>query len=234
MAAAFLPFLLMGASALGGALNKPKPQITTSKNSSSSTSSGTTMPTYDEGQLDVRNFLLREMMGGIENTPDFAKNYTAQGVANINRGADATSNNIRNMMLGRGLGRTSAGIAPEIANENARFGALSSFQNEVPLKMDELKRQRMNDFARFFSSLPVGNTQNQSSTSNSEGTQTMTPSTQSPLAGGLGALSQMGGFLYGSGAFGGNKGNNGVQSVDYSTPLPNTFPTWNPVTGRME
>jgi hypothetical protein len=231
MAAAFLPFLLMGASALGGALNKPKPTVTTNKSSSSST--GTTMPTYDDAQLDVRNFLLRELMGGVESTPDYAKNYTAQGIAGINKNADATQNQIRQAMLGRGLGRTSAGIAPEIAGENARFGAISQFENSVPLYMEELRRNRLKDFSQFFSSLPVGSTQNQSS--NSEGTQTATPGGQSALQGGLSGASQMGAFLYGSGAFG-NNGNNsgGVQPNTYSTPLPNTFPIWNPVTGRME
>ena len=201
MAAAFIPFLLMGAQALSGALaNKSKTSTTTQNTKQTQTSSGSTAPNYDAGQLDVRNFLLRELMGGVENTPDFAKNYTAQGIANINQGADATSNAIRQAMLSRGLGRTSAGFAPEVANENARYGQLSQFQNQIPLQMDELRRQRMNDLSKFFVSLPVGTTTNQTSTStgNMQGTST-TPDNM--LAGGLGGLSQMGAFLYGQGAF---------------------------------
>jgi hypothetical protein len=219
MAAAFIPFLLMGASALGGALNS-KPKVTKTTQDTKSSATGTTMPTYDEAQLDVRNFLLRELMGGVENTPDFEKNYTAGGIANINRGADRTANQIRQAMIGRGLGRTSAGLSPEIANENARFGQLSQFQNSVPLQMEELRRNRMKDFAGFFSSLPVGSTQNQSSTSSSQGTQT-SPGTN-PLAGGLSGLGQMAGFLYGSGAFG--KG--GQSSNPYGYDMGQTHQPW--------
>jgi hypothetical protein len=203
MAAAFVPFLLMGAQALSGALaNKSKTNTTTQDTKQTTSSSGSTAPNYDDAQLDVRNFLLRELMGGVESTPDFAKNYTQQGIGQINQNADRTQNQIRQAMLSRGLGRTSAGFAPEVANENARFGAISQFENEVPLKMEELRRNRMNDFARFFTSLPVGTSTNQTSTStgNMTGTQT-TPGNM--LAGGLGGLSQMGAFLYGNGAFGG-------------------------------
>ena len=206
MAAAFIPFLLMGAQALSGALaNKKKTNTTTQDTKQTTTSSGSTAPNYDEGQLDVRNYLLREMMGNVEAVPGYEAGYRAQGISNINRGADRTSEQIRQAMMGRGLGRTSAGIAPEIANENARFGQLSTFENQVPLQMEELKRNRMNDFARFFSSLPVGTTQNQTSTStgNMQGTST-TPN--NAFAGGLGGLSQMGAFLYGQDAFG-NKNN---------------------------
>ena len=219
--AAFVPFLLMGAQALSGALaNKSKTSTTTQKTEQNQTQSGTNRPLYDDGQLDVRNFLLLELMGGVESTPDFAKNYTAQGISQINQNADRTQDQIRNAMLSRGLGRTSAGLSPEIANENARFGQLSQFQNSVPLKIDEMQRARMRDLSQFFSSLPVGTSQNQTSTStgNSTGTST-TPN--NALAGGLGGLSQMGSFLYGSGAFGGgNKSsgttvNNGLSNDDW-------------------
>jgi len=208
MAAAFIPFLLMGAQALSGALaNRKKTNTTTQDTKQTQTMSGSSMPSYDEAQLDVRNFLLREMMGNVEEVPGYEAGYRAQGISNINKGADRTSEQIRQAMMGRGLGRTSAGIAPEIANENARFGQLSTFENQVPLQMEELKRNRMNDFAKFFSSLPVGTTQNQTSTStgNMQGTQT-TPGNM--LAGGLGGLSQMGAFLYGQDAFG-NKNSGG-------------------------
>jgi hypothetical protein len=218
MAAAFVPFLLMGAQALSGALaNKSKTSTTTQNTTQNQTQSGTNKPLYDEGQLDVRNFLLRELMGGVESTPDFAKNYTAQGISNINRGADATSNNIRNAMLSRGLGRTSAGLSPEVANENVRFGQLSQFQNSVPLKIDEMQRARMRDLSQFFAALPVGTSQNQTSntTGNMTGTQT-TPN--NALAGGLGGLSQMGAFLYGQGAFGNNGGGNIPSSPKWIDP----------------
>jgi len=200
MAAAFVPFLLMGAQALSGALaNKSKTSTTTQKTEQNQTQSGTNKPLYDEGQLDVRNFLLRELMGGVESTPDFAKNYTAQGIGQINQNADRTQNQIRQAMLSRGLGRTSAGIAPEIAGENARFGQLSQFQNSVPLKIDEMQRARMRDLSQFFAALPVGTSQNQTSTSTGNSTGTSTTPNNS-LAGGLGGLSQMGAFLYGNGA----------------------------------
>ena len=202
MAAAFVPFLLMGAQALSGALaNKSKTSTTTQKTEQNQTMSGSTAPKYDEGQLDVRNFLLRELMGGVESTPDFAKNYTAQGIGQINQNADRTQEQIRQAMLSRGLGRTSAGFAPEVAGENARFGQLSQFQNSVPLKIDEMQRARMRDLSQFFSSLPVGTSQNQTSTSTGNSTGTSTTPNNS-LAGGLGGLSQMGAFLYGNGAFG--------------------------------
>ena len=50
MAAAFVPFLLMGAQALSGALaNKSKTSTQTQKTEQNQTQSGTNRPLYDEG-----------------------------------------------------------------------------------------------------------------------------------------------------------------------------------------
>lgn len=201
MPAFLAPLLISGISALAGGLGN-RAQKQTQNTTSTTNSTNTTRPDYDPKTATVRDFLLNTLMDRTALPENFQQNYLNEGVANINRGADANSNAVRQAMISRGLGRTSAGLAPEIATEGSRFQQLASFQNNAPLALDEMQRKRIMDLSQFFSSLPVGSVQtgNQTTTGNATST---TPSNM--LGGALQGGAQMAAFLYGNGAFGGKK-----------------------------
>jgi hypothetical protein len=194
----FVPALMTGISALAGAMGN-RSQTQQQESSTTSNQNQTTRPIYDDKQAAIRDFMLQALMGNVENSPQLGNAFLDSSIRGINQQYGAGVNGILQLMVSRGLGRTSAGIAPEMALEGNRMGAIAQAYGQVPMVNYETNRNALGDLASFFSSLPVATNTTGTTTSNTKGTAT-TPGNM--LGGSLGNGAQMAAFLYGNGAFG--------------------------------
>ncbi len=199
--AIFVPALLSGIGALAGAFGN-RAQTQRQESTTTQNQNQTTRPVYDDKAAQIRDFLLQTMMGNVENSPNLGDAYLNNSIRGINSQFGTGINNIRQAMISRGLGRTSAGLAPEMALEGSRMGSIAQAYGQVPMINYETNRNAIGDLASFFSSLPVAQNTTGTTTSNTSGTST-TPSNM--LGGALGNGAQMAAFLYGQGGFGGKK-----------------------------
>lgn len=153
-----IPALISGASALAGAFANRGQTQKTSANQTTNTDQ-TTRPVYDEKLGITRDLLLNALLGRMEGAPNFGELLTRQGVANVNNTFNNTARTLSNNAISRGLGRTSAGFAPQVQTELARAGNVADVLNQAPLQQEQLERERLDQILRFVATLPVGQQQ---------------------------------------------------------------------------
>lgn len=198
----FIPALIAGMSALGGAAANRRQQQT-QQTSQTSTTNQSSMPVYGETELDVRNNILRQLLGATEETPDFISGATAAGIQGINATDAARRRMQQALMTSRGLGRTTAGANYLAGGDQPRQSQIVNLLAQMPFQQEQIRSNRLGDLSRFFATLPVGTSQTGTTTSSGTGTQT-TPGNM--LGGALSSGGQIAAMLYGMGAFqGGSK-----------------------------
>lgn len=165
-----------GASIAGGLLS----------NKGSSTTSPTEDPAYQGLQGQVLNMVQQRL-----NTPIDTAGYTGSGVANINRNYDLTKQASDNNLTTRGLASSPVAGAVGGVAANARAGDISSFENSVPLLVNQIQGQNINQAAGI-----LGMGRGSASTTASGG----------GAAGGATSLAQYLGYLTSKGAFKGGSG----------------------------
>jgi hypothetical protein len=193
----FIPALIAGLGALGGAAANRK-QTTQQSSSQNTSSTQSSMPVYGETELDVRNNILRQLLGATETTPDFIRGATEAGVQNINNAEAIRRRLLQQSLTSRGLGRTTAGLNTLGGGDINRQNQLVNFLAQMPMQEEQIRSNRLQDLSRFFATLPIGTTQTGTSSQTGTGT-TTTPGNM--LGGALGSGSSLAAFLYGQGAF---------------------------------
>ena len=198
----FIPALLSGIGALGGALgNRSQTNRQTQNSNSTTTSNSSSMPTYGETELDVRNNILRQLLGATEDTTDFTTGAVNSGIQGINATDAARRRMQQAMITSRGLGRTTAGVNALAGGDQFRQGQINQLMAQAPFQQEQIRSNRLGDLSRFFATLPVGTSNTGTSTTNSTGTATQT-TPGNMAAGGLQSGSSIAALLYGMGKFG--------------------------------
>lgn len=196
-----LPLAISGISALAGLFgNKKQKQEEESVTKTDSTS--TTTPQYDGKTLIMRDLLMDRLLGRTEDNNDVFGGYTAEGLNNINAGANSSQTAIENILASRGLGRTTAGANSFIGNQISRIGQQNTLLNSIPLLADQRNQAALNDASSFWGKIPIGQQTVGSQTATTKGSKTI-PGNQT--AGGLLGLGTSLAGMFGKGAFGGEK-----------------------------
>ena len=205
MAAAAIPAVIAGLSALGGLFgNRKSTAKATTKGTQVTDRTATSTPTYDPNALAMRNALMSTFMGRI--SPSYARtladDITTGNIQNINRGFGAGQRALQEALAGRGLnfGPLSAVLGAE--SNNNRIGALIQALNQRRLLADQLQTGALEGASNFFSRLPVGRTDTEKGTVT---TDSMTEQTNpgNMLGGAFGGLgTSLAGILGASGGFG--------------------------------
>lgn len=194
----FIPALLAGIGALGGALGNRK-QTTQQTTNQTTNSSNTTNPVYGDVELDVRNNILRQLLGATEDVPDFTERLGTAGIQAINANDAVRRRMQQNLITSRGLGRTSAGVNTIAGGDQNRQNQIVQMMSQLPLQQEQIRSNRLGDLSRFFATLPVGTSSTGTSTTTGNATNT-TPGNMA--AGGLQSGGSIAAMLYGMGAFG--------------------------------
>lgn len=192
-----LPWIATGVSSLGGLFGAPKqPESTVD---STNKIEGTSRPIYDEKTGIARDQILQNLLTQVDEVPDFARSYTAAGLDNINATDNARSQILNSLMQRSGFGSSLGSTFARASGQNYRLGQQAGFMNQVPLQMEQVRSNRVNQLSDFFKSLPVGTSTNQTQTGHSK---TVGTPANSPWASALTSGATMLGGLLGQGAFG--------------------------------
>lgn len=217
MPAFLAPLAISGISALAGLLgNRKKQQQQRSHRTGTNTQTqqfnqtSTTMPTLDPLQSTLRDTLFRGYMRNLNYdraAPNIVDAGLAEGVQNVNRGANAQRKILMNAFAARGLkGPQAAAVRSGIESE--RIGNVTRILNQRGALIDSLMRQRLGEASQFLASLPTGQTT--TSSGSSTGTTNIDETTEgtltdpgNPTAGFFGNMAGALAGFYGAGAFGG-------------------------------
>jgi len=227
MAAAAVPLIASGISALGGWLANRKKQTTQQQNQTS-TQNNLTMPEYDEKTAILRDRLINMFLSGAEGNEDLFRGYETEGLKNINRSSDVSSRLLESLLSSRGIRRTGMAGNALFGNEMNRLNQQSSFLNNIPLLRDQLQRQKMVEAGNFFGSIPKG--ARTTGTTNTSGTGTMTDP-GNPLGGAVSNLGATLAYFYGRGGFGSGSGggnNSGGNFMPSDTMVNMSTPNYSP------
>lgn len=187
---------ITGISALAGLLGKPKPTTTKTESNSTTNSNSSLMPQYDDTTFDYRNRILSDLYDQTQNTPEMYNSYVSNGLQSINA-TDSARERITNQILSaRGFGASPSAAYTRAAGQTFRLGQQANLLTEAPLKIDQARQDRLKTLAGFFGSLPVGNTQNGTSTTKGTSTTTADPNV-SGVGSALQSGASMAGFLVG-------------------------------------
>ena len=201
-----IPAIMAGIGALGGALNnKAKTNTQTQTQDSTTKQNSSTSANYGETELDVRNNILRQLLGATEDTTNFAEGATNAGIQGINASDAARRRMQQSMITSRGLGRTTAGVNALAQGDQFRQGQVNQLMAQMPYQQEKIRSDRLGDLSRFFATLPVGMNTNTTSTTNATGTGTQT-TPGNMLGGALSGGASIASLLYGMGAFGSGGG----------------------------
>lgn len=181
-----------GASIAGGALAKK----------SSASSSPTLDPNYRGLQASVLDLITKRLSGG----PADMSGYTAGGISDINRTFDLTKQASDNSLTARGLATSPVAGVVDTNRNNARAGAITRFQNSVPLLQRELQTQDLELSNRL-----LGQGRGVTSTYSGGG----------GAAGSFENLAAYIGYLQGKGLFGAQGGN----GIPGQMPMPGAYGT---------
>jgi len=211
-----LPMLAMagftGLQALSswlGNRNKAKQETTQNQNQSFSKADSfdtTELPAYDEFQNNYKDQIYNKLLARLNEDPEM-EGYSNQGQQTINRAGDSRQQALSHMLAQRGLQNSPVAGYAAASADSARISDQSNFLNQIPLLKNQMQRDNLGDFSKFFSQLPVGSRRTGSATSSGTGVNMGTgTSTGTQSNGGgwmngiLGAGSLLAG-LYGQGAF---------------------------------
>jgi len=205
MPAWLLPLAISGVSALSGLLanrKKEAEQKSTTNQTTTTDIDQLSMPEYDEQTKMMRDTLMQQYLGRLNQNEDFFSGYRTEGLNTLNQGSDAANRAIENVLASRGLSGTSAGITSSIQNQLNRVNQQNSFLNEIPLLQDKRFSDLLSGASGFFSQIPKGTRMTGRNTSNSTATSTGTTTQPSNMLGGaFGGLANSLFGLYGEGAF---------------------------------
>ena len=205
-----IPAIMAGIGALGGALNnKAKTNTQTQTQDSTTKQNSSTSANYGETELDVRNNILRQLLGATEDTTNFAQGAVNSNIQGINATDAARRRMQQAMITSRGLGRTTAGVNALAQGDQFRQGQVNQVMAQAPFQQEQIRSNRLGDLSRFFATLPVGMNTNTTSTTNATGTGTQT-TPGSMLGGALSGGASIASLLYGMGMFG--EGGGGADS----------------------
>ena len=205
-------------SGLGGLFSNRGGKTTQNTNSTQTQNVDmSTMPQYDPKAQSLRDYLINLYMDNLKSNDDYFQGYTANGMSEINKSADASQRQIENALASRGIQGPMAGAglaAPMVA----RQGQVSSFLNSIPQLRDQRQQGILQSGSQFLNSLPVG--QKQTGTNTTTGnSQTVNTTPGNMLGGFFGNLGTSLAGMYGEGAFGAPK----TQAA--SNPQP-SVPAW--------
>jgi hypothetical protein len=248
----------LGGSLLGGLFgDKKKQEQTTNSNSTTNSSSnassqgqtdtsstGYSRPIYDPLQGQLRDQLLQQYFGRLDNggiDNQVNQQYLASLRA-LNQGRNLQKNNIAEQFASRGMNYSPAASLAQVQNDNQRFGNVVNLQSSLPAFRDQLVQQRLQGAAGYLSSLPVATmnqnvgSQNQSQNQQQNGTQvtngtsttTGTVSGGGGIGNGIASLGVTAAGLAGMGAFNGMFGQPQV-----ATPNAGAFTNSNPLSGAF-
>lgn len=196
-----LPLIGLGATALGSFFGNKNKNAQRSNSETTSTSTTTTAPTvlgpeYAGLQAAITPMIMKRLL----NPTGVPAGYETGGIKGINRTYDLGKQSIANNLTARGLGTSPIAGAAETRLETGRLGAISDFQQEIPLIARDLQNQ---DIGLAMQNLNFGRSLAGSTTTHTgSGTSSGTVQGGTGGAGGfIGDLSSMLGFLIGSGAF---------------------------------
>jgi hypothetical protein len=170
---------------VAGAVGNPTNGSSKTNSSSTTTTSGTntgtqssnsiTSPILDGETLDFRNTLMNRYLQSL--APSDWSGFRLNGLANINQNAQLQDQTTQNILAARGLNYSPVAATAQVQNQANRFGQISTFENDLPLKQMAFDQGRLNDAAGFFRSIPyaTGNT----SLANIQGNTNSTSSTES-------------------------------------------------------
>lgn len=98
---------------------------------------------------------LNEIMGRYRQglNPDL-RGYEAQGLQNINRGADLQQQALSNIMATRGLSRSPVAGAGAGNIDNQRFAQSTQFRNSLPLLQNQMQQENLAAAGNFFQAIP--------------------------------------------------------------------------------
>lgn len=148
MAAAAIPLIISGISALSGLFGGRKKETT-------QTTDQTTTPQFSQQQNALMQALYGMFMGRTNDTEDWMSSYKSAGMEGINTAAAARSRAIQNILRSRGLSRSPAAASATGSDETFRIGQQSQFLNTLPQVQDQLQRQRLTDLLSYFSAIPT-------------------------------------------------------------------------------
>lgn len=175
MAAAAIPLITTGISALAGLFGgRPKVTKTTSDQTS------TTTPNLTPFQMNLMNLFGAGLSDQARADSDLS-GYTASGLRQINSQGDAASLTARNMLASRGLSYSPYAGFVNMQQDLNRRNQSADFLNQIPLLQRQLRNEDFTNLMKAFSIIPTG----QTSTGHSEQTQT---GSGNMLAGGLAGL----------------------------------------------
>ena len=199
--AAFVPFILGGLSAAGGALGG---RAKTQQQSGFSTTQQDqySIPFLDIKERLFRDALINEMMWrGLEEMPYFGENLFAQGAYGINEASDIKRKLYENLLVSRGQGMN---VAPLMGIEGSRLNELARLQASIPLQLEQMRQARAGQALQLLPMLPYATRQYGTTSTQQQGEVT----TPGNILGGLfSGPAQMLALLAGSGYF--KKGSSG-------------------------
>lgn len=166
------PYVGLGLSGLGGLFG----------NNSSQSSA----PSMDPAYGPLQSLVLNQTMARLAQPTDLS-GYTGTGMGTINRTYNAAGTNLRNTLTARGLSTSPVAGAADATLQTGRAGALSDFENSVPLLAHQLQTE---DLGQAGSILGLGRGVN------------TTASQGGGASGVFNNVAGMLGYLQGKGAFG--------------------------------
>lgn len=185
----------IAASAVGGWL--------ASRRKGQQTQTSTSTPTFDPAFTGLRDQLLK-IIGARLQTPINLDPYQSQGIQDINRNFDLLRQSQSNDLTARGLGTSPVAAAVDAARGVARTGAISRFNNSLPLLQRQLENENFG-LASGLLGLGIGRTATGTGFSEDESGGGAAGSAEN-LAAMLGYMSRNGMFRRGGSPTGGDGG----------------------------
>lgn len=194
-----IPGILSGASFLSGLFgNKKKAQQQTT---TSTSTPAPLSPEYSALQAAIMPNIMKRLSAP---APTLPAGYETGGIDTINQTFDLAGQNSQNDLTSRGLGTSPIASAVMGKHNAGRAGAISNFRTGIPLVEQNMQRDVENENMEM-ALRALGLSSGNRGTTNA----TVTQGNESPVAGGVGSLATMLGWLVGSGAFSGGKPTSG-------------------------
>jgi hypothetical protein len=184
-----LPLALGGASLFGGLFGNRG-----HKSTQASTTSQAVSPEASGFSALLMDLIKQRLQTGTD-----LSGYKAQGIQDINRTYDSAQTGLNADLTARGLSDSPAAIAPTSRLQSGRAGSIAQLINSLPMLQREQQNQDLSAGAQLYGMQP--RTTMSTGTFQQPGNMT---------AGGIGSLSSMLAYLFGSGAFGGPKAPGGM------------------------
>jgi hypothetical protein len=227
--AGFIAPIIGGLAGLfGGGTQKKTVTSGTITNSGTQSTSGTSTntPNLSPYQTTLANLFTQGLASNYNNATNL-NGYTQSGLENINAGANASQNIIKNQLAASGQSFSPSANTAETQAQLSRVSQGNQFLSQIPLLQQQLKQQALGQLVAGFSALPTGstNTGNQTTTSNNTQTQNGTNLVSgNPTAG---AISGIGAGLFAPSGPGGQTNLSGILSMFGGGNNP-SIPTYNP------